>query len=92
MANAALNKQPFTPIIIGSYIFVFVLAILDMFGPPLSNISGGLAMVAVVYVLINEFPWEALISILQGKSASPTAQTSSTTAITVPSTATQTTL
>jgi hypothetical protein len=67
--NSVLNGKPITPVIIGSFILLFVLAIADMFGGQLSQLSGGIAMVAVVYVLLHEFPWKKLSDILSGTKA-----------------------
>lgn len=66
VVNAMLNKKALTPVIIGSYVFLFVLSILDMYGGPMSTLSGALAMLAVTYVLITEVPWQTIISLLQG--------------------------
>lgn len=79
IANSIIAGKPITPVIIGSYVFVFVLAIADMFGGGLSAISGGLAMVAVVYVLINEFPWQKLIDLATGKTTATTSTSTNTT-------------
>lgn len=67
IANAWTNSKPITGVVIGSYILLLVLSILDMFGGPLSTLSGAIAMVAVVYVLLHEFPWQTLINLAQGK-------------------------
>lgn len=59
-------KAPITPVILGAYIFVFMLAIMDMFGGQLSTLAGAFAMLAVVYVLIHEFPWVQIQDIISG--------------------------
>jgi hypothetical protein len=64
--NAWQNKKPITPVILGAYIFVFILAILDMFGGQLSTLAGALAMLAVVYILIHEFPWTQIQDAING--------------------------
>jgi hypothetical protein len=69
IANHWLNNQPITGVVIGSYILLLVLAILDTFGGPFSKLSGALAMLAMVYVLLTEFPWSAVIALAQGKKA-----------------------
>lgn len=69
--NAIQAKKPLTPVILGSYIFLLVLSVLDMFGGQLGVLAGALAMVAVVFVLLNEFPWQQLIATLQGKTTTP---------------------
>jgi TM2 domain-containing membrane protein YozV len=75
--NAFLAAKPVTGIIIGGYILLLVLAIMDSFGGPFSALSGAIAMVAVVYVLFGYdpqtkqtvFPWQKLIDLAQGKKA-----------------------
>jgi hypothetical protein len=76
--NSALAKppKPLTPVILGSYIFLFVLAIMDMYGGPMSQLSGALAMLAVTYVLLTEVPWQTIIGALQGSGASAPIATS----------------
>lgn len=69
--NAIQAKKPLTPVILGSYIFLLVLSVLDIFGGQLGVLAGALAMVAVVFVLLNEFPWQQLITTLQGKTTTP---------------------
>lgn len=65
--NAWSHNKPVTPVILGSYIFVLLLSIADMFGGPLADISSALAMLAVVYVLLTEFPWQQILKTAQGK-------------------------
>jgi len=67
--NAYAKNQPITRVVLGSYILLLVLSILDMFGGGLSKLAGAIAMVAVTYVLLTEIPWKTLISIAQGKQA-----------------------
>lgn len=66
VVNSFMAHHAITPVILGGYIFVLVLALLDMFGPPLSTIAGGLAMVAVVFVILNTFPWQQVLGALHG--------------------------
>jgi hypothetical protein len=67
LANAWLNHKPISVVIIGSYILLLILSVLDMFGGGIAQLASGLAMVAVVYVLLTEFPWQQLIKLVQGK-------------------------
>ena len=65
--NAITSKKPLTPVIIGSYIFFFMVAILDMYGGPMSTFAGALAMLAATFILMNEIPWIAIVAWVQGK-------------------------
>lgn len=67
VVNALLKKKPLTPVIIGAYVFLFVLSILDIYGGPASQIAGALAMLAATYVIITEVPWDQIIKLVQGK-------------------------
>jgi hypothetical protein len=64
-----MTGQPMTPILIGGYVFMLVLSILDMFGGDLSKIAGALAMVAVVSMLFL-FPWQQITTLLRGGATS----------------------
>src|SRR5258708_15360983 len=46
VVNAILNKKALTPVIIGSYVFLFVLSVLDMYGGPMSSLAGAPAKLA----------------------------------------------
>ena len=69
--NAWQKNQAVTPVIIGSYVFLLVLSLLDTIGGPVANIAGGLAVVAATFVVLNEFPWNTLLSALQGNTKPP---------------------
>jgi hypothetical protein len=69
ITNAWLNKKPITTVVIGSYILLLVLSLLDMFGGKISELASALAMLAVVYVLLTEVPWQQIIALVQGKKA-----------------------
>lgn len=67
--NAWMNKKPITRVVIGSYILLLVLSVMDMFGGGLSQLASGIAILAATYVLLTEFPWNQVIAIAQGKAA-----------------------
>jgi hypothetical protein len=69
VVHSITSKPPkaITPTVMGGYVFLLMLSLMDMIGGDLSKIAGGLSMVAVVYVLINVFPWSLLIGAVQGK-------------------------
>lgn len=67
VVNSIVNKKPLTPVLLGSYILLLVLSIADMFGDGLSQLAGAIAMLAMVYVLLVEFPWTVILNTLQGK-------------------------
>lgn len=69
VVNAWIKKQPITKVILGSYIFVLVLSVIDMFGGPLSQLATALAMLAVTYVLVSEFPWSTVLKASGSKAA-----------------------
>jgi hypothetical protein len=67
IVNAYIQKKPITTVIIGSYILLLILSLMDMFGGKLSDLASALAMLAVVYVLLTEVPWKQIIGLAQGK-------------------------
>lgn len=69
VVNAWTNQKPITPVIIGGYIFVLVLAVMDAFGGPLADLAGALAMLAALYVLLTEFPWSKIIGLVKPEKA-----------------------
>jgi predicted membrane protein len=60
VVNAWQNKKAITPVIMGSYVFMLVLSIIDLFGGEASRVAGAIAMVAVVAVILNT--WTPLLS------------------------------
>lgn len=64
--NAWMNKKPITPVIIGAYIIVFLLALMDMFGGDISKLASMLAMLAMTSILLMEFPWDKLFGAIGG--------------------------
>ena len=64
--NSWHNQKPITPVIIGTFIFVLVLALVDSFAPPkMQTVVGAIAMLAVMYVLLTEFPWDWIFQALK---------------------------
>lgn len=59
--------KPITRTVMGGYIFLLVLSFLDLAGGSVAKIASALSMLAVVYVLLNVFPWGLVLSTLKGK-------------------------
>ncbi len=76
IVSAWTKKQPITRVILGSYVLLLILAILDLFGGQVSRLAGALAMIAALYVIINQFPWSTLLNIVQGSKSSTSTSTS----------------
>jgi len=77
VANAWLAKPPkaITPVVIGGFIFLLMLSLMDMFGGPMSNIASALAILAATYVLLTEFPWNTVLNAVKAntpKGVTPT--------------------
>lgn len=64
--RAFTSSKPVTPVIIGSYVLLLVLSLADAVGGGVSQIASGIAMVAMVYVLLTQFPWSTLINAVNG--------------------------
>jgi len=62
-------KKKLTPVLVGGYIFVLLLSILDAFGGYFSEISGALALLACVVVILSPdiFPWNTIFDALNKK-------------------------
>lgn len=69
IVNSWINKKPLTPVIMGAYIFVLMLAVMDAFGGELSTLAGAFSMLIMTYVLLVEFPWSTILKFVQGQPA-----------------------
>lgn len=50
--QAISKKSGISRVLLGGYMLMLVLSLLDLFGPPLSTIAGGIAMLAVIAAII----------------------------------------
>lgn len=66
VVSAWTKKQPITRVILGAYVLLLILSVLDLFGGPVSRLASALALIAALYVLLNEFPWQSVIGLIQG--------------------------
>jgi hypothetical protein len=73
VANAWLAKPPkaITPVVIGGFIFLLMLSVMDMFGGPMSNLASALAVLAATYVLLTEFPWATVLGAVKANTPKP---------------------
>lgn len=69
VVNSLTSKppKPISRTVMGGYIFLLVLSLLDLFGGPIAKIASAMSMVAVVYVLLNVFPWQTVLGAVQKK-------------------------
>lgn len=56
-------NTPLTPVLIGGYVFMLALSVLDLFGGQASQLASGLAMVALVGGALTELDAATLASI-----------------------------
>lgn len=57
------TKKPLTPVILGSYVFMLVLSIADLFGGEVSRLAGAIAMLAMIAVILNT--WIPILDLIQ---------------------------
>jgi len=69
VVNRLLVQKPITTIVIGSYLLLLILALMDMFGGGMSKLASAFALLATTYVVLTELPWQQVINFLQGKKA-----------------------
>ena len=69
--KAVTKQEPITPVILGSYVFLLVLSVADLAGGQISNVVGGLAMVAVLTSILYDFPWSTLQALLTKPAGQP---------------------
>lgn len=63
IVNAAtMHNSSMTRVIIGAYVFLLILSVLDYFGGPLDTIASALAMLAVLYVILHDWTgiWQGI--------------------------------
>lgn len=63
--RAISTNGKLTPVFIGGFIFVTLLGIADAFGGVLSDFSSALAMIAMLGILLTQFPWPAVLQLAQ---------------------------
>lgn len=47
------SKKPITSVILGSYVFMLILSLIDLAGGQASKFAGAIAMVAMLAVILN---------------------------------------
>jgi hypothetical protein len=67
VVNAWLSHKPVTPVIIGSYVFMLILSLADLFGGEISRLMSALALLAAGYVVLTEIPWTTILGLVKGK-------------------------
>lgn len=67
--NAVQKKQGITRIVAGAYILLLLLSLLDLFGGAWAQIAGGIAMLALVTVVLTQIPWASLTLFTKGSTA-----------------------
>ena len=78
VASAWVKKQPITRVILGAYVLLLILSVLDFFGGTVSRLASALAMIAALYVILNQFPWAALLNLINGKGSASTSTSANT--------------
>jgi hypothetical protein len=53
--GAKSNQASVTGVIVGGYVLILILSLLDAFGGQLSTLAGALALLAAVYVVVNTY-------------------------------------
>jgi hypothetical protein len=57
---------PVSRILLGAYVLLLLLGLLDVFGGVFSTIAGGIAMLALVTMLLTEVNWGAIATLAGG--------------------------
>lgn len=58
-----------TPVLLGGFVLMTVLGVLDLAGGGASKLAGGIAMLAAVTVILTEFPWSSIFKFVGAKTA-----------------------
>lgn len=65
--QAIYHNKPYSRILIGTYMFILVLSLLDLFGGPMATLASALAMLAALYVGITQVPWSDIFGLIGTK-------------------------
>jgi len=60
-ANGFIQQKPITKVLIGDFVFLFMLSIVDMFGGPFSSLSSALALLASLVTVLSVIPWQQIL-------------------------------
>lgn len=63
--KAIEQHKAISPVVEAGYIFMLLLSLLDVFGGKVAQLASALALLAMVSVLINQFPLQLLTQFLQ---------------------------
>lgn len=66
----AAQGSSVTRVLLGAYLLMLVLSIMDLFGGIFSTLAGAIAMLAALVVVITEIPWGIVFQSVSG----PTSQ------------------
>lgn len=58
--------QPISKILLGTYVLLLLLGLLDIIGGVVSQIAGGIALLALLTMALTQIPWGALGTLAQG--------------------------
>lgn len=56
-----INHGKIARVLIGTYVFLLLLALVDLIGGGASQIASALAILAALYVGLTQFPWQQLL-------------------------------
>jgi hypothetical protein len=57
-----VNTGKISRALIGTFVFVLLLSLVDAIGGGASQLASALAILAMLYVLLTQFPWQQLAS------------------------------
>ena len=61
VANGFIQQKPITKVLIGDFVFLLMLSIVDMFGGPFSSLSSVLALLASLVTVLSVIPWQQIL-------------------------------
>jgi hypothetical protein len=67
VTQSFLRTGKFSRALIGAYVFLLLLSMIDLIGGGASQLASALAILAVLYVLLTQFPWAQLYSAVTTK-------------------------
>lgn len=65
-AQVYVTKGSMTRVLIGTYVLILLLALLDAIGGAASQLASAFAILAVIYAGLTQAPWQQLLKAVQG--------------------------
>lgn len=67
VTSRILQHKQITPVIVGSFVLMLMLSILEFFGGAGNTLASALVSVAVLVTIVDVLPWQAILQAIGAK-------------------------